>query len=114
MSNSGRGCRDRKYARSLNGIFVRAKSRAKYRGISWNISFEEFVELRKKPCHYCKSPLPETGHGLDRLDNGMGYEISNVVPCCAACNMIKGPHLTVEEALIAIQAVNKFRGISNA
>jgi hypothetical protein len=28
-------------------------------------------------------------NGLDRVDNGKGYEIDNVVPCCKECNYAK-------------------------
>lgn len=49
------------------------------------------------PCFYCgylpavRQPL----NGLDRVDSLRGYSRSNTVPCCAACNHIRGPyHLT--------------------
>lgn len=46
------------------------------------------------PCFYC-GHLPGEGeplNGLDRTESQHGYSLSNTVPCCAACNHIKGPY----------------------
>lgn len=37
-------------------------------------------------CDYCGSMKQ---CGLDRVDNTKGYDITNVVPCCVVCNMVK-------------------------
>lgn len=29
-------------------------------------------------------------HGIDRVDNSVGYTIENCVPCCTSCNFMKG------------------------
>jgi hypothetical protein len=77
------------------------KSRsAKARGLTWEISREEFSKIIKLPCYYC-GHLPsniwkaQSGNGdcvyngLDRKDNTLGYILSNVVPCCYVCNRAK-------------------------
>ena len=28
-------------------------------------------------------------NGLDRIDNGIGYTLNNVRPCCSTCNYMK-------------------------
>lgn len=34
--------------------------------------------------------------GVDRVDNGIGYTIENVVPCCGTCNHAKSA-MSVDE-----------------
>lgn len=29
-------------------------------------------------------------NGIDRVDNSVGYVLSNCVPCCSTCNRMKG------------------------
>jgi len=86
---------------------------AKLRGYTVDISVEEYETLIIQDCHYCKSLLgklqDETGGGLDRLDNGKGYILENVVPCCQVCNYIRGDYLTVEETQAAVNAVVQLR-----
>ena len=40
---------------------------------------------------------PYESIGADRLDNSKPYTIDNIVPCCGACNAIKGSILTDAE-----------------
>lgn len=94
-------------------MFARAKQSAKRRGVEWLISIEQFEILRSFKCHYCDGDLPETGHGLDRKDNSLPYEVTNVVPCCGSCNMKKSNDWTVEEMKAAIRAVIRIRGGHN-
>ena len=40
-----------------------------------------------KPCHYCGDPATQVDHvDADKLNN----DPSNLVPCCPACNTLKG------------------------
>ncbi len=84
--------------RSLLLAYRRA---ADQRGLEWALSMEEFVRLTSLPCHYCgQEPGQVFGNnglngkyiysGLDRTDNKAGYTVDNVVPCCGACNRMKG------------------------
>ncbi len=79
-----------KKARTPRRRFTVAKGVARRKKRTWNISFEAFVILIGLPCHYCGGKLNETGCGLDRQDNRLGYEMGNVVSCCADCNFKKG------------------------
>ena len=78
--------------RSLRGTALR-------RGLEFNLPLEEFCEIIKNSCHYCESPLPETGGGIDRRDNSKGYISGNCLPCCLICNMTKGKYISYEEML---------------
>jgi len=74
---------------------------ARRRGITWQLCAEEFIEIVSSPCAYCGiSPdgvhMPHAGinggfvySGIDRIDNAIGYEPGNVVPCCWNCNRSK-------------------------
>lgn len=87
-------------------VFRRIKWDAKKSGRSFNISFEWFVKAVHLPCHYCNrtdinsvtvaSKIPGEVlladfryNGLDRVDNSIGYEEDNCVPCCVVCNRAK-------------------------
>lgn len=65
------------------------------KGLNFEITLGDFSELITKSCEYCgKEPLPRGKHkalmnGLDRVDNSLGYLLTNVVPCCTVCNMMK-------------------------
>jgi hypothetical protein len=79
-----------KQVRTLGGRFTAGKSKAKGRGLIWAITLEEHQLFLSMPCYYCNGPLPETGSGLDRLNNLLGYTQENCVPCCKNCNWRKG------------------------
>lgn len=51
----------------------------------------KIIEVTKQPCYYCGTTTERIG--LDRKDSNGVYELSNVLPCCATCNMMKGGHL---------------------
>lgn len=97
--------------------FGAAKKHAPKRNLTWNISFDEYQELIKLPCYYCNNTFGSTqncgGVGLDRLDNYIGYEINNVVPCCYPCNIIRGGALSSNEMIVAMQAVLQLRALYN-
>lgn len=101
--------RVKQYAKTLNGKFLNAKSQAKERGIDFCLSKEQYEDIVSKSCEYCSGKLPEKGTGLDRIDCNVGYIYSNVVPCCTACNSIKGLYLTHKEMKLAMKAVLDFR-----
>lgn len=102
----------KKYRGKPKRRFANAKRVASKRGLLWSISFEEYLNLITQPCYYCNfefgKPI-EVGSGLDRLDNFNGYELSNVVSCCGACNLIRNHFLTPEEMKVAMLAVIAYR-----
>ena len=86
-------------------IFKRIKSDAVRAGREFNLTLEFFVSMCHEPCHYCNrsninsANVPsKTGgfliegfryNGLDRVDNTLGYDEDNCVPCCVVCNRAK-------------------------
>jgi hypothetical protein len=70
--------------------FNNIKHKAKRRGKSFSITLKEYREhFYNKECHYCGE---ESSGGIDRVDNSIGYELDNCVPCCSWCNSIKMEH----------------------
>ena len=98
------------------------KHGAKRRGHIFDITEEEYYKMSSLPCSYCGCEPRELSrrgcgkefsgwvgsgvfaNGLDRVDNKVGYVLSNLVPCCGDCNKSKFK-LTVDEfkSLIARQ-----------
>jgi hypothetical protein len=63
------------------------KGGAKARGLPYELTREQFMDLWQRPCFYCGDRVPSIG--LDRIDSAKGYVPGNVVPCCATCNRMK-------------------------
>lgn len=100
---------DSKKEYGFNPIYKSYKNYcAKKRGHIFLLSYEEFSSLIQQDCYYCGSPPQNllklsykrvlNYNGLDRVNNHMGYELSNVVPCCKYCNIAKNIR-TLEEFL---------------
>lgn len=67
----------------------------------FELTLEQFVAIASGDCRYCGAPpaMPARKsrthaatvrmNGIDRVDNSVGYVLSNCVPCCAWCNEMK-------------------------
>ena len=84
------------------------KRRARVAGIIFDITFEEFLQIRSTGiCHYCKNELSPTAPNIDRLDSTKGYVKDNCVACCLRCNTIKRDLLTPEELIMYHKVLSK-------
>lgn len=90
-----------------NGIqlYAQYKKRSKRKGITFDITKEEFLTITQKCCYICNAPpsqkyvhsyksaslarTPFMYNGLDRVDNKLGYQMGNVMACCGTCNHAK-------------------------
>lgn len=103
---------------SFRALYRQCARGAKDRGIPFAVSEAEHRGLAVQRCHYCDAPpafynqymkadgtidRPDLSqatidnatiyvNGVDRVDNGIGYELSNCVPCCSMCNHAKRDH----------------------
>ena len=98
---------------------------AKNRDLSFLLSEDDFFVISQKDCYFCgrgpsnkmhlkwssgpRKGEPRVGkeftyNGVDRLDNNVGYESHNCVPCCVDCNRAKRD-LTVQEFFDLISRV---------
>lgn len=99
---------------------------AKKRELSWNIDYNQFLDITKQNCYYCGTkPEMRPSHskrwdfkfpmsGIDRIDSSGGYEVSNVVACCSFCNQAKWDH-DVQDFLLWIKRVysHQFQEVVN-
>ncbi|HXN74978.1 MAG TPA: hypothetical protein VN855_00615 [Candidatus Acidoferrum sp.] len=91
----------------------------KYRNLSFEITFEQFLDITTMNCHYCnKEPYQITKYnnagrryngeyiynGIDRKVNNKGYLLENCLPCCGRCNEAKMDS-SYEEFLKLIKAI---------
>jgi hypothetical protein len=60
---------------------------ANKRSLTNELSKENFSIFMKSLCYYCGKCKAS---GVDRIDNGLGYTISNCVAACRRCNCTKG------------------------
>jgi len=74
-------------SKSLNSKFTAYKYCAKDRGYDFKLTKEEFATFWQQPCFYCGDKVETVG--IDRIDNSVGYELTNCVSCCSTCNQIK-------------------------
>jgi len=74
------------------------KGNALKRGYEFNLTFDEFKKLVLSNCYYCgiepsnlyfRNYYDAPYNGIDRINNKVGYLLSNVVPCCKICNIAK-------------------------
>lgn len=80
-------------------LYKLLRTGARARGLSFNLDRELVAKLSFSNCFYCDAPpsnilqyrkrLPLSYTGIDRVNNSIGYEPNNVVPCCKQCNLAK-------------------------
>jgi hypothetical protein len=102
------------YARTPKRRFSWLKGAAKTRGLAMTLTEEDFRTLISLPCTYCGGKLPETGSGLDRIDNTRGYIYRadgspNCVPCCSDCNAARRDSFTLFEFKQIVALLRKSR-----
>lgn len=87
-------------ASTIYNIWNDYRIKSKYRNLSFNINPFIFRLMLKSNCYYCgaaPSNVRKTArsdkfvvvNGIDRIDNNIGYEENNIVPCCTICNQAK-------------------------
>lgn len=63
-----------------------------------NADYHDILSLTKflinSVCHYCGSA---DNLGLDRINNSLGHQKHNVIPCCSECNRVRGDRFTSKE-----------------
>lgn len=68
------------------GVYKRS---AELKQLDFIITFEEYAEIVKNPCHYCGVLHNRGFNGIDRDNNKKGYILENCVSCCKMCNYMK-------------------------
>lgn len=88
---------------------------AENRKLTFKLSRQNAYMIFKSPCAYC-GEIPNNKmllggafsefnlNGIDRIDNNLGYVITNIVSCCTFCNKAK-TNETHEEFLRKIKLI---------
>jgi hypothetical protein len=85
------------------------KRSAEYKNLDFTITYEEYLELVAKDCHYCGIIQDRGFNGIDRKDQTQGYLLENCVSCCKICNYMKGS--TSDEVFIKrVEHILTFQG----
>lgn len=80
--------------RIIKGVQYSARSR----NLELLLTNEEIWKLSARNCTYCGAEPANVAksctstvlyNGIDRVDNSVGYILSNCVPCCSQCNVAK-------------------------
>jgi len=97
------------YQKRPSIVYCRYKADAIKKGRTWNLTLEQVTELIQGDCRYCGRQATETDpNGIDRIDNRIGYEPTNVQSCCTRCNCMKCD-LPEDAFLMHITAVFAFQ-----
>lgn len=102
--------KEKKY--TVRGRYCRLREDTKKRNIIASITEEQYANLISQPCYYCNNILGTKvvcGVGLDRINNNIGYELNNVLPCCNFCNTVKNYLLSPEEMKTVAQLLISLR-----
>ena len=105
---------------SLNYLFDRYKRNAANNKRTFYLTKEEFRNITKQKCHYCGIEPSQRYYnhdyngdyiynGIDRVNNYLGYELDNCVPCCFECNKAKSD-ISYSKYMDWIDRIIKFRG----
>jgi len=74
------------------------KRRAAKKNLEFEITEEEFDKMvNEDPCHICgRHTNDKHRNGIDRIDNLLGYILSNCKSCCGDCNYLKGEYIYID------------------
>jgi hypothetical protein len=88
---------------AYNKLYRDYRYGAKDRNYNFELTMDEFKKLIHSNCYYCLSEPNKirkvyyndeyiTYNGIDRVNNNIGYNVDNCVPCCTMCNQAKHNH----------------------
>lgn len=87
---------------------TQVKHQASIRNLSFSIGQDVAEAYMQQNCFYCNTEAEECSKtglcGLDRVNSQAGYEGGNCVPCCPACNVMKGA-LSVHKFLEQVERI---------
>lgn len=114
------GCQNKAYKNgdkaACKDLYNRYKYSAKLRDYAFELSYIDFYNIIKEPCHYCNIHAAQVRtcsgcktvcayNGIDRVDNTQGYSTTNCTSCCQICNRAKSTMTYID----FISYLNRFR-----
>lgn len=102
LNKSSMRTRLRQYYWTLVSQYHQYKKSALLRQVPFELTKEDCEQFYAKDCYYCGQHY--VALGIDRVNNDLGYILSNCVPCCKTCNWMKRTQ-TKEEFLNQIKLI---------
>ena len=66
------------------------RTRADDKSLPFELTHEDYNTITNSQCYLCgRKSYEKHKNGIDRIDNDLGYTMSNIQPCCYSCNFIK-------------------------
>ena len=88
--NGGSGDITEHWTQVSKKTYVKYKNRVIKAGKVFELTKEEFENICLQDCKYCQRLSTTTHHnGIDRVEPKVGYILSNCIPCCFDCNIMK-------------------------
>lgn len=98
--NTAKAARYLRRGPSLMDKYTGIRWQSANRGLSFELTFEEWQAVVSRPCVYGKhSTSPAGTIGVDRKDNAIGYTVTNSAACCGFHNQVKSSVFTYREML---------------
>lgn len=82
-----RGAKIRRHNNPSSAIYADSRKSDKKKGRANDLTKEFIKKQIEKGCSYCGET--ESRMTLDRIDNGRGHTMDNVVPACIRCNYFR-------------------------
>jgi hypothetical protein len=79
----------------------------KRKGFENDLTLTFVASRTQDPCDYCGTT--DFPRGLDRLDNSLGHQQTNVVPCCEDCNIARGARFSPAQMRVIGPAIAQAR-----
>lgn len=101
-------CRDKESREAIvNRLYYIYKTEALKRRLEFSLTIDQFKIFIAGDCRYCGVEPRQIYkkkdwkydliyNGIDRINNELGYVISNCVSCCKFCNIVKNKFTEVE------------------
>lgn len=104
---------------TVNSIYGNYKYRANKKGLSFELTTDQFTKLIFSPCFYCGRVGAQICYedkiwkkikynGIDRKNSNIGYTLENCVTCCKTCNYGKRD-LPFDEWIAYLSALAQYR-----
>src|SRR5208337_432111 len=113
-----RSCSSRRPDSGFRGVSASYRTNASRRGLKFNLPEDCLRQLFGGNCFFCGAiPNMERArfvyNGIDRLDNSIGYVLSNCVSCCKICNHMKHV-LAVEDFLAHVRRITERQDVTTS
>ena len=82
------------------------------RRFSWNINIDQMYNKMIKPCYYCNTFNMHNLNTLGRIDALKGYELTNIIPVCNLCVMMKN-NTSVSKFIKICKHISTFNNFGN-